>query len=200
MRSRARRQEAGHLRTAHKQPLMPELPLITLKIHHRTTYRYREPVNLGLHRLMLRPRESRDLRLIFPAGISRSSSLIPRQSLRPASTTTQITVIFWETSNPTKWVIYEPPTVRIIGRHRPDRGTIGGSGADRDYRMSTYDKVPMHLVLSTARPPSQSRVGDSTGRTKHCFRPLPPSAMPELIPGARSTVFLGKITPTPTPP
>ena len=49
---------------AHKQPLMPELPLITLKIHHRTTYRYREPVSLGPHRLMLRPRESRDLRLI----------------------------------------------------------------------------------------------------------------------------------------
>jgi hypothetical protein len=43
---------------------MLELPLITLKIHHRTTYRYRQPVNLGPHRLMLRPRESRDLRLI----------------------------------------------------------------------------------------------------------------------------------------
>src|SRR6202161_4778056 len=56
--------EAGHLRTAHQQPLMPELPLITLKIHHRTTYSYREPVSLGPHRLMLRPRESRDLRLI----------------------------------------------------------------------------------------------------------------------------------------
>jgi transglutaminase-like putative cysteine protease len=38
--------------------------LITLKIHHRTTYRYRQPVSLGPHRLMLRPRESRDLRLI----------------------------------------------------------------------------------------------------------------------------------------
>jgi len=38
--------------------------LITLKIHHKTTYRYRQPVSLGPHRLMLRPRESRDLRLI----------------------------------------------------------------------------------------------------------------------------------------
>jgi hypothetical protein len=46
-------------------------------------------------------------------------------------------VIFCETSNPTKRVIYEPPTVRITGRHRPDRGTIGGSRADRDYRIST---------------------------------------------------------------
>jgi transglutaminase-like putative cysteine protease len=38
--------------------------LITLKLHHKTTYRYRQPVSLGPHRLMLRPRESRDLRLI----------------------------------------------------------------------------------------------------------------------------------------
>jgi transglutaminase-like putative cysteine protease len=38
--------------------------LIALRIHHTTTYRYRQPVSLGPHRLMLRPRESRDLRLI----------------------------------------------------------------------------------------------------------------------------------------
>ncbi|MGA2793586.1 MAG: transglutaminase family protein [Roseiarcus sp.] len=38
--------------------------MTTLKIHHRTTYRYRRPVSLLPHRLMLRPRESRDLRLV----------------------------------------------------------------------------------------------------------------------------------------
>jgi transglutaminase-like putative cysteine protease len=36
----------------------------TLTIFHKTTYRYRQPVSLGPHRLMLRPRESRDLRLL----------------------------------------------------------------------------------------------------------------------------------------
>jgi transglutaminase-like putative cysteine protease len=41
-----------------------ELPLITLRIDHRTTYRYRRPVKLWPHRLMLRPREGRDLRLL----------------------------------------------------------------------------------------------------------------------------------------
>jgi transglutaminase-like putative cysteine protease len=41
-----------------------ELPLTTLRIHHKTTYRFRQPVSLWPHRLMLRPRESRDLRLI----------------------------------------------------------------------------------------------------------------------------------------
>ncbi|MDR3510046.1 MAG: transglutaminase family protein [Caulobacteraceae bacterium] len=38
--------------------------MIALRIHHRTTYRYRQPVAFGPHRLMLRPRESRDLRLV----------------------------------------------------------------------------------------------------------------------------------------
>ncbi|MBB6250772.1 transglutaminase family protein [Nitrospirillum iridis] len=35
-----------------------------LKVYHRTSYRYHQPVILGEHRLMLRPREGRDLRLI----------------------------------------------------------------------------------------------------------------------------------------
>jgi transglutaminase-like putative cysteine protease len=41
-----------------------EYHLVTLTIHHRTTYRYRMLVGLGPHRLMLRPRESRDVRVI----------------------------------------------------------------------------------------------------------------------------------------
>ncbi|MGB5085783.1 MAG: hypothetical protein WBO09_14530, partial [Methylocystis silviterrae] len=71
-----------------------------------------------------------------------------------------------ETSKPTKWVIMAelrwrespgnaaqiaalsddqaptaitgcPHMARITGQRRPDRGTIGRSGAHRDYRMST---------------------------------------------------------------
>ncbi len=41
-----------------------ELLLITLKILHTTTYRFNEQVSLLPHRLMLRPRESRELHLI----------------------------------------------------------------------------------------------------------------------------------------
>jgi transglutaminase-like putative cysteine protease len=37
--------------------------MVTLRIRHRTTYRYSKPVSLRPHRLMLRPRESRELRL-----------------------------------------------------------------------------------------------------------------------------------------
>jgi len=35
-----------------------------LTVHHSTVYRYREPVSLGEHRMMFRPRESHDVRLI----------------------------------------------------------------------------------------------------------------------------------------
>jgi transglutaminase-like putative cysteine protease len=35
-----------------------------LTVHHSTVYRYREPVSLGEHRMMFRPRASHDLRLI----------------------------------------------------------------------------------------------------------------------------------------
>jgi transglutaminase superfamily protein len=35
-----------------------------LTVHHSTVYRYREPAGLGEHRMMFRPRESHDLRLL----------------------------------------------------------------------------------------------------------------------------------------
>jgi transglutaminase-like putative cysteine protease len=38
--------------------------MIELTIHHRTVYRYQYAVSFGPHRLMLRPRESRDLQLL----------------------------------------------------------------------------------------------------------------------------------------
>ena len=38
--------------------------MIALSIRHKTTYQYNRPIGLGPHRLMLRPRESRELRLV----------------------------------------------------------------------------------------------------------------------------------------
>jgi transglutaminase-like putative cysteine protease len=35
-----------------------------LRIHHKTVYHFHQPVSFGPHRLMLRPRESRDIRLL----------------------------------------------------------------------------------------------------------------------------------------
>src|ERR1700761_1687240 len=43
---------------------LQESPMVQLKIRHRTTYYYNKSVSLRTHRLMLRPRESRELRLL----------------------------------------------------------------------------------------------------------------------------------------
>ena len=38
------------------------MPLLT--IHHKTEYRYTRPVAFGEHRIMLRPRDGHDLRVL----------------------------------------------------------------------------------------------------------------------------------------
>ena len=48
-----------------------------LNVRHTTVYRYSRPVRLGAHRLMLRPRDSHDLRLI-----QTSLKITPAASLR----------------------------------------------------------------------------------------------------------------------
>jgi transglutaminase-like putative cysteine protease len=53
-----------------------------LTIHHRTIYRYSEPVQLGPHRLMLRPRESHNVRLV--------SSTLEIQPAAPISWTNDV--------------------------------------------------------------------------------------------------------------
>ena len=51
--------------------------MITLGIRHRTLYRYRTPVALGGHRLMVRPREGRELRLrAFEVVIAPAANLV----------------------------------------------------------------------------------------------------------------------------
>src|ERR1700761_1236308 len=42
--------------------ISPTMPLLT--IHHKTEYRYRHPVAFGEHRIMLRPRDGHDLRVL----------------------------------------------------------------------------------------------------------------------------------------
>src|ERR1700692_3745616 len=52
-------------RPPHLDPSLAEHePMTILNVRHTTVYRYRRPVRLGDHRLMLRPRDSHDLRLI----------------------------------------------------------------------------------------------------------------------------------------
>lgn len=49
-----------------KKRLQQPEPIVTkfIRIQHKTSYRYRRSVGLGTHRLMLRPRESQELKLV----------------------------------------------------------------------------------------------------------------------------------------
>ncbi len=58
-----------------KQILSQGLPMTILRVHHLTRYDYRRPVGFGQHRLMFRPRDSYDQRLI-----SSSLSVSPEPS------------------------------------------------------------------------------------------------------------------------
>jgi hypothetical protein len=42
--------------------MAPTMPLLT--IHHKTEYRYPHPVAFGEHRIMLRPRDGHDPRVL----------------------------------------------------------------------------------------------------------------------------------------
>jgi transglutaminase-like putative cysteine protease len=46
-----------------------------LRVHHVTTYTYRRPVGFGQHRLLFRPRDSQDQRLL-----SSSLNIFPEPS------------------------------------------------------------------------------------------------------------------------
>jgi len=47
-----------------------------LTVHHKTVYRYAAPVHFGEHRLMLRPRDSHDLRLLDTALVIRPAASV----------------------------------------------------------------------------------------------------------------------------
>lgn len=50
--------------------------MTTLHIRHSTIYRYHQPVSLGPHRMMFRPRESRELRLLSHAVTTSPEAII----------------------------------------------------------------------------------------------------------------------------
>src|SRR5262245_64785098 len=64
-------QQHGTFAKMHGQNALAAAPEVTrdagmkvITIRHATTYRYSAPVTFGQHRLMLRPRDSHDLRLV----------------------------------------------------------------------------------------------------------------------------------------
>jgi transglutaminase-like putative cysteine protease len=70
--------------------------MTTFSIRHLTAYLYRRPVSLGLHRLQVRPRESRDIRIIAMDVV-----------ITPPATLTWVNDVF---SNAIAFVTFSSPT------------------------------------------------------------------------------------------
>jgi hypothetical protein len=87
-----------------------------------------------------RPGRTMERRARLTASLHRSEAIVRQHFARRILVALQAAVIFCETSGPTKWDIDESPAGNHR-RHRPDGGTISGSRADRDYRMSIYVQI-----------------------------------------------------------
>ena len=57
------------------------MPLLT--IHHKTEYRYTHPVAFGEHRIMLRPRDGHDLRVLSGKLVIEPSPMTLRYTRLP---------------------------------------------------------------------------------------------------------------------
>jgi transglutaminase-like putative cysteine protease len=128
--------------------------LTILDVQHTTIYRYRRPVQLGEHRLMLRPRDSHDLRLIetsldcWPAATIRWSYDVFGNSIAIAS-------------------FAEPTTeLRIVSRLRLETFTrkrpafqVTPEAATYPFIYSADDRIDLGRLLDRQYPDPGDRVG-----------------------------------------
>ena len=100
-------------------------PRDVLSVSHTTRYRYAGPVQLGPHRLMLRPRDSHDLRLL-----AASLTLSPPASLRWVHDVFSNSIAIAEFTAPVaELVIRSDLTVERFGSDRPARDIAAEIGA-----------------------------------------------------------------------
>ena len=136
--------------------------MIGLRIHDRTTYRYRQPVAFGPHRMMLRPRESRDLRLIEfelivtpPAKVTwahdvwgNAVATAAFQSMHDALVVDSVAQIELDAA---AWPVFEIAASAIVYpfQYSPDEWTDLGALTDRSIRTRTGDS-PHGCAVSCA--------------------------------------------------
>src|SRR3954469_3575291 len=112
--------------------------MTALAVQHTTVYRYRRPVGFGPHRLMLRPRDGHDLRLlameldISPPGSSRW--------VYDVLGNTVAIVSFAEPASELRIV-----SRLTIERHdsRPPRGEVEASAASYPFVYATQDRFDL---------------------------------------------------------
>jgi transglutaminase-like putative cysteine protease len=118
-----------------------------LAVSHTTRYRYAAPVMLGPHRLMLRPRDSHDMRLI-----SASLTLSPPGRLRWVYDVFSNSIAIAEFTAPvTELVIRSDLMVERFGADRPARDVaaeIAPAARDWPFAYSDDDRADLGAMLT----------------------------------------------------
>jgi transglutaminase-like putative cysteine protease len=130
------------------------VPLTILNVRHTTVYRYRRPVVLGDHRLMLRPRDSHDLRLIqtnlnfSPPATLRWSHDVFGNSIAIASFAELAAELRIESSLQLETFIGKQPTFQIT----PE-------AASYPFIYSADDRIDLGRMLERHHPDPAERLG-----------------------------------------
>ena len=129
-----------------KAPALPA-PRDVLAVSHTTRYRYAGPVRLGPHRLMLRPRDSHDMRVL-----SASLTLSPPASLRWVHDVFSNSIAIAEFAAPvTELLIRSDLTVERFGSDRPARdiaAEIAPGARDWPFTYSPDDRTDLGANLA----------------------------------------------------
>ncbi len=130
--------------------------MTALRIAHKTVYRFNDPVNLAPHRLMLRPRESRELRLIShelnisPVAATTWANDVFGNAVAVASFTTMASTLVIDSIgeillNATAWPVFDiaASAISYPFRYSDDEWTDLGSltiaqYSDRGDRLQTW--------------------------------------------------------------
>jgi transglutaminase-like putative cysteine protease len=125
-----------------------------LNVRHTTVYRYRRPVRLGDHRLMLRPRDSHDLRLIrtnlnlSPAASVRWIHDVFGNSIAIASFAESAAELCIESSLQLETYVVERP-----------RSEIAPAAASYPFVYSPDDRIDLGRMLERHYPDPSDRLG-----------------------------------------
>ncbi len=127
--------------------------MILYKIWHQTTYRYREPVALGPHRLLLSPRESRDIR-VLAADIA----VTPSAPLRWANDVFGNAIATVSFSAPTDTLVVES---RVTLEHHAEPWPlfdVAVSAQSYPFAYSDDDRIDLGAFLVPQHPDPDGRL------------------------------------------
>jgi transglutaminase-like putative cysteine protease len=129
--------------------------LTILSVRHTTIYRYRRPVALGIHRLMLRPRDSHDLRIIrtslslSPPAVLRWSHDVFGNSVTTASFAEPADELRIESHLELETYVVERPAFQVAAE-----------AASYPFIYSADDRIDLGRMLERHYPDPGNRLGD----------------------------------------